>query len=120
MIKLDKVGRAYIKNLKNLMIDLGIYEKEFDKIFLEPIGIQWQLYQEALEEISIESEELEEDEKTVQAKQMRMQRAYKNVMDMVKSLGLTPAGIFKLKAIRKPNEKEDNKSELDKIISGLN
>lgn len=103
-IKLNATGKKYVNALKTKMEKLGIYEDGDEDIILNDIGIHYQLYVKELEYST------KNDDKEVVAK---ADRYYKNVMNMVHKLGLTPVARQKLNVVKEPEEEE--KSLFDKL-----
>ncbi len=83
-MKLEKVGKAYVRALKMQMQNLGTYQKGDEIILLNDIGLQYQLYRVALEK-SLQDEDS-------QKLAMNAHRHYNNVMNALHKLQLTPAG----------------------------
>lgn len=105
MIKLNTVGRKRVKEIKKQMEDLGIYEDGDDKILLFDIGYQYQLYIKSLEEI----EAIVEPESGLL---MKADRYYKNYINSIHKLGLTPMARKAMKAQRDPNKNKDNSDSI--------
>ena len=102
-MKLNTIGKAYLKALTKQSKELNIYEDGDEELILYDCALQFQLYRKEL------GESLDE-EKTYH--HMKSQRHLKNVYDALKQLGLTPLGRNKLKAEKEVKEED---SIFDKI-----
>ena len=108
-MKLDKIGKAYVRALKMQMENLGTYQKGDETLMLNDIGLQYQLYKIALEKSLLD----EESQKLA----MNAHRHYNNVMNALHKLQLTPAG---RKGVVTKDDDFDNGSEIGNLTKKFN